>query len=180
MTRRVIDGSAEGFEDVPTRLLSSGAVGFCDLLTCAPHVNAVLVRTEALRAVGGFDADIEHFDDWAAWLRIADRETATWRIAETVAEWRLHSNGLSGSVLRNSSMKRRIRSLFAHLQNGLSEENARAVAKARRILAAHDVATYDDYVHAVAGARDRLHETGSCFGRRLQWHAVPEANFVLA
>jgi glycosyltransferase involved in cell wall biosynthesis len=63
MTRRVVEGTSEVLEAVPTHLVLPGAVGFCDLLTCAPHVNAVLAQTEALRAVGGFDVGAEHFDD---------------------------------------------------------------------------------------------------------------------
>jgi hypothetical protein len=65
-------------ESVPTDLAGTGMVEFCDLLTCAPHVNAVLVRTDTLRAVGGFAAAAEHFDDWSAWLRIAGRDDALW------------------------------------------------------------------------------------------------------
>ena len=48
MTRRVAEGSTAGFSNVPTHVLSFGTIGFCDLLTCAPHVNAVLVRTASL------------------------------------------------------------------------------------------------------------------------------------
>src|SRR5689334_20924575 len=63
MTRRVVDGTEEVLDCVPTHLpATSGAVDFGDLLACNPHVNAVLVRTEALRAVGGFDAGADHFD----------------------------------------------------------------------------------------------------------------------
>jgi glycosyltransferase involved in cell wall biosynthesis len=175
MTQRVVDDAAESLRDVPTHFISQGPLGFCDLLTCAPHINSVLVRTETLRGVGGFDAGAEHFDDWAAWLRIADREAVIWRIPDTVAEWRIHSLGLSGRVLSRRAMKRRIRSLFEHLQGCLSERNARAVARARRVLAAHDVVTYDDYVEAMAGARERLHATGACFGRPVHSHERPIA-----
>lgn len=156
MTRRVIDGTANLLEDVPTPVTSSGEVGFIDLLTCAPHVNAVLVRTETLRAVGGFDVAADHFDDWAAWLRIADRDAAIWRVAETVAEWRIHHRGLSGKVLHISAMKRRILALFEHLRGVLSHENASAVAMAQRIVESSDIRTYDDYVNTVAGARQHL------------------------
>jgi glycosyltransferase involved in cell wall biosynthesis len=103
-------------------------------------------------AVGGFDPDAEHFDDWAAWLRIADREAAIWSIPDTVAEWRIHSLGLSGRVLHAGAMKGRLLSLFEHLQGGLSEPNARAVAAARRVVASGDIITYDDYAAAMAKA----------------------------
>ncbi len=150
MTRRVGETL---LPDVPTHRPSSGSVGFADLLTCNPHVNAVLARTETLRAAGGFDHRADHFDDWAAWLRIADREAAIWQIAETVAEWRIHPRGLSGKVLDVEAMKRRILSLFEHLQRCLSSGNASAVAAARQVVIASDIVTYDDYVNAMAEAR---------------------------
>jgi|GEM_PF-1903638 len=167
MTRRVVDDTAEVLSDVPTQLLSSGAIGFCDLLTCAPHINAVLVRTETLRAVGGFDSGAEHFDDWSAWLRVADRSSIMWCIAETVAVWHLHPHGLSALVLQAQAMKLRLVSLFERLQPSLSTENARAVAAAGRIVASTNIHTYDDYANAMAAARDALHATGSCFGHCL-------------
>lgn len=164
MTRRVVDGRREVLEDVPTRLISSGAAGFCDLLTCAPHVNAVLVRTEVLRSVGGFDADVDHFDDWSAWLRIADRDAVVWRVPETVAEWRIHARGLSGKVHGGGAMKQRILSFFANIRGALSADNAQAVDMARRIVELSDIATYDDYVETIADVRAELHAAGSCFG----------------
>ena len=156
MTRRRVEGSSEMLECVPTHVLSPGAVGFCDLLTCAPHVNAVLVRSETLRAVGGFDVGAKHFDEWSAWLRIADRNVVMWRIPETVAEWRIHQRGLSADVLQKRAMKVRLLSLFDRLQACLSEENARAVATARRLVASARILTYDDYAEIMAAAREQL------------------------
>jgi len=172
MTRRVVDGTAEVLEDVPTHLLSPGAVGFCDLLTCAPHVNAVLVRTETLREAGGFDIGAEHFDDWSAWLRIADRGPVMWRIPETVAEWRIHAQGLSARVLQIRAMKARLVSLFKHLHPSLSSDNARAVVAAKRIVASTDISTYDDYADVMAAAREALHARGTCFGHSPCAHSV--------
>lgn len=153
MTARVIEGSTAFLEDVPTHVVSSGAVSFSDLLTCAPHVNAVLARTEVLRAAGGFDASVDHFDDWAAWLRIADRGAKIWRVAETVAEWRLHRFGLSGRLLDANVMKLRILTLFDRLETSLPRENSRAIASARRLVERSEIRTYDDYVEMMAGAR---------------------------
>ena len=172
MTRRVIGDAKKSLGVVPTHVLSSGAIGFCDVLTCAPHVNAVLARTEALRAVGGFDVDAHHFDDWAAWLRIVDREAVTWRITDSVAEWRIHAQGLSGTLLHVRAMKQRILSLFQRIENDLSSENARAVATAKQIVAAAEIVTYDDYVDAMTAAREQLHADGSCFGLPLEWHSA--------
>lgn len=150
MTRRIIDGGSQSLVSVPTHL-AFGRMAFRDILTCAPHVNAVLVRTDVLRSVGGFDEGAEHFDDWSAWLRIADREDAViCSVADTVAEWRIHSNGLSGRVLDTHAMKHRILGLMEHLQRSLSDRNAPAIADARRMVASEDIVTYDDYVDLMA------------------------------
>lgn len=155
MTRRRIDDTAELLQSVPTHV-AAGPIEFCDLLACNPHVNAVLARTEALRAVGGFDIGADHFDDWSAWLRIADRDAVVWSIATDVAEWRLHPRGLSANVLQKRAMKTRLLSLFERLQPCLSDKNARAVAMAHRIVADADIVTYDDYADAMALVRDEL------------------------
>jgi len=154
MTRRTLDGTTL-LEDVPTDVVS-GAIGFGDLLTCAPHVNAVLARTDTLRAIGGFDAGCDHFDDWSAWLRIADRDEVIWRIEEVVAEWRIHSEGLSARVLTEQAMKSRILSLFRRLRRCLSPDNARAIAWAERVVHAAQIDTYDDYVAAMVAAQQPI------------------------
>lgn len=150
MTRRVVRGGTAHLEAVPTHGESAAIVSFADLLACNPHVNAVLVRAETLCAAGGFDVDAHHFDDWAAWLRIADRGALIRRVADTVAEWRMHAAGLSGAVLTLGVMKKRILALFDHLLPSLTSENARAVLRARTIVEANDIRTYDDYANAMA------------------------------
>jgi hypothetical protein len=174
MTRRVIDGSTDALDLVPTYLMSPGAVGFCDLLTCAPHVNAVLARTEVLRAVGGFDVGAEHFDDWSAWLRMADRSDARiWCTSDAVADWRIHEDGLSGKVLQRGAMKARLISLFERLEPFLSTESAHAVAVVRQIVRSANIVTYDDYADTIALARKAVHADGTCFGRPLYTHHLP-------
>jgi len=130
-----------------------GEVGFCDVLACAPHVNSVLVRTSALRGIGGFDVAARHFDEWAAWLRLADRNAVMRCVGEIVAEWRIHEKGLSGEIMSAGAMKPRLLALFDRLHGELSEENARAVAFARRAVEASEILTYDDYVEAMTAAR---------------------------
>jgi glycosyltransferase involved in cell wall biosynthesis len=170
MTRRVAANSALALDAVPTRLGVSGVAGFCDLLTCNPHINAVLVRTEALRSVGGFDLEASHFDDWSAWLRIADRDAVVNRVSDVVAEWRVHEHGLSAQLLTIRAMKARLLALFARLQPSLSPVNARAVAMASRVVTANEILTYDDYVAAMASQREALHRAGECLGRRIDAH----------
>ena len=53
-------------------------------------------------------------------------------------------------------MKRHLLSLFEHLQRFLSNGNARAVAAAQQVVAASEIVTYDDYVRAMAEARETL------------------------
>lgn len=174
LTRRAVAGSTARLPPVPTERLSPGGpIGFCDILTCAPHVNSVLVRTSALRDIGGFDAEARHFDDWSAWLRLADRNVVMRSVDEVVAEWRLHENGLSGEILHTGAMKARIAALFDHLGTELSEESLPAIAVARGVLASNEIVTYDDYVQAMAAARDALHATGACLGRRSSAHVGP-------
>jgi glycosyltransferase involved in cell wall biosynthesis len=179
MTRRLVEDTSQVLESVPTHLLAPGPVGFCDLLTCAPHVNAVLARTEALRAVGGFDTGAEHFDDWSAWLRMADGDAVMWCISDTVADWRIHEQGLTARVLQGGGMKVRLMSLFERLDLCLSRENARGVGAALRIVQSADIVTYDDYADTMARAREVLHAAGACFGRPLFSHLVPVSDEVV-
>jgi glycosyltransferase involved in cell wall biosynthesis len=180
LTRRVIAGSGVPLPAaplpavlppaVPTRQLAFGPVGFCDLLTCNPHINAVLVRTIALREVGGFDAGVEHFDDWSAWLRLADRGVSICSSGEVVAEWRVHEEGLSGRVSRDGVMNACLLGLFDRLAPLLSVEAGAAVAAARRLVLEGEITTYDDYVESMARVRAERHAAGECFGRRLPAH----------
>lgn len=173
LTRRVVVGSTLTLPHVPTERLSRGDIGFCDVLTCTPHINSVLVRTSALRDIGGFDAEARHFDDWSAWLRLADRNAIMRCVDEVVAEWRIHGNGLSAEILQAGAMKSRLTALFDRLRTQLSEEGIRAIAAAQTVVASSDIVTYDDYVQAMAAARATLHATGSCLGKRLRAHVEP-------
>lgn len=172
LTRRAVAGSTSPLPPVPTEMLSpGGGIGFCDVLTCTPHVNSVLVRTSALRAIGGFDAEARHFDDWSAWLRLADRNLAMRSVDVVVAEWRLHEDGLSGEILHTGAMKSRMTALFERLRTQLSEESLPAIAVAQRVVASNQIVTYDDYVRAMAAERAALHASGACLGRRSSAHA---------
>ena len=176
MTRRVAVGSTVQLPDVPTHVMSFGAVGLCDLVTCNPHINSVLVRTAALRAAGGFDYEAAHFDDWSAWLRLADQRVGMCCVPDVVAEWRIHGTGLSSEVIHLRAMKARLLALFDRLETQLTKQGAAAIAMARQVVAGTEVHTYDDYVAAVDGARQTLHAGGRCLGPRLQSHGVPRSN----
>src|ERR1051325_5052049 len=156
LTRRVA-GTAVPLDPVPTCPPSAGAVTFADVLTCNPHINAVLVRTETLRAVGGFDAEGSRFAAWSACLRLAKRGAAIRKVADVVAEWRLHGSGLSGQVANIRAMRARLIALFDRLEPCLFAENGRAVAGAREVVRANEMPTYDDYVDAMMEARQAPH-----------------------
>jgi glycosyltransferase involved in cell wall biosynthesis len=170
-TRRVAESGAQR-HDVPTAVVPSDDIGLCDILTCAPHVNSVLVRTSSLRAVGGFDTEAAHFDDWAAWIRLADGNARICSVRDVVAEWRLHDSGLSGKVLRIRAMRARILALFDHLSTRLLAHGVHAIATARRMIANSDIETYDDYADAMATARETLHAAGRCIGPRSRSHEL--------
>ncbi len=171
-TRRVLPGSAVQLPDVPTAVMPSDHIGLCDILTCTPHVNSVLVRTSALRAVGGFDQIASHFDDWSAWIRLADRQARICSTPRIVAEWRLHDAGLSAKVLQIRAMKARILALFQHLLDHLTADGLKAIATARTAILNADVFTYDDYADAMAAAQLRLHGAGQCIGPRWRSHEL--------
>ena len=58
-------------------------------------------------------------------------------------------------------MKARLLSLFNGLAGCLSADNARAVARARQVVLANEITTYDDYAEAMAEANSgRLPPTG--------------------
>jgi hypothetical protein len=175
-TRRVLSGSATRLPDVPTTAVPSDHIGLCDIVTCTPHVNSVLVRTSALRAAGGFDLNASHFDDWSAWIRLADRKARICSSRSVVAEWRLHDAGLSGKVLEIRAMKTRILSLFKNLASQLTTDGAAAIAAARDVVLSSDVLTYDDYAEAMIEAQQTLHSAGQCIGPRLRSHELRRAS----
>jgi hypothetical protein len=96
-----------------------------------------------LRDVGGFDLDAAHFDDWSAWIRLADRKVRMCSVGDIVAEWRLHGEGLSAGITNTRVMKARLLALFDHLKNQLSAEGAGAIATARHLVANSEIHTYD-------------------------------------
>jgi len=53
--------------------------------------SAQMVRTSALRDIGGFDTQIYH-DDWDCWVRLA-RDWQIWMIPEPLAYYRINSRG---------------------------------------------------------------------------------------
>ena len=166
LTRRAVAGASCQPPPVPTGLWPPGAVGFREILACAPHINSVLVRTSVLRSVGGFDVDAPHFDDWSAWLQLADQAVRMCSVNHVVAEWRIHEQGLTGKLAQARAMKARLLVLFDRMQKQLSADGARAVADARHVVAESEILTYDDYVEAMIAARAAGGAVMPRFGKR--------------
>jgi glycosyltransferase involved in cell wall biosynthesis len=156
LTRRVSEGG-DRVGDVPTHPRTDSEIGFQDLLTCTPHINAVLARTEAVRRVGGFDEGSDHFDDWAVWLRLADRQSRIRFVADVVSEWRLHDHGLTGAVHRDNAMAHRLIALFDRLIPRASAEGAIELTLARDLVQNNRIETYDDYAMIMSRVRREPH-----------------------
>lgn len=84
-------------------------VDFRCVLSCMPHINAVLVRREILLAAGGFRSQSTYFDDWCAWLTLLDRGARAHYTPALVAEFSDTPHGLTRSVLESGSLAQKIR-----------------------------------------------------------------------
>jgi glycosyltransferase involved in cell wall biosynthesis len=51
-----------------------------------------IVRTQALRDIGGFNSTVEFVDDWDCWLRLG-RQWQIWMVPEPLSYYRLNSQG---------------------------------------------------------------------------------------
>jgi hypothetical protein len=72
----------------------------------------VLARTEAVRAAGGFIADLKHAppaqcDEWGLWLRMLDRGARFAHLPERTWTWVAHSGNTSGSPRLGDAKLRR-------------------------------------------------------------------------
>jgi glycosyltransferase involved in cell wall biosynthesis len=59
------------------------------------HVNAVVVRTELLHSVGGFDEDLNALEDWDLWLKLIRLHQKFKHVPLILANVRLHPNSMS-------------------------------------------------------------------------------------
>jgi glycosyltransferase involved in cell wall biosynthesis len=76
---------------------------------CAP-VNCVtcpstLIRSEALRALGGFDGRVPYCADWLAWMRLCLRHPVA-MVHEPLVRWRQHPESGTSDSLRSASYAR--------------------------------------------------------------------------
>jgi glycosyltransferase involved in cell wall biosynthesis len=59
------------------------------------HVNAIVVRTELLHSVGGFDEDLNALEDWDLWLKLIRLHQRFKHVPLILANVRLHPNSMS-------------------------------------------------------------------------------------
>ena len=76
---------------------------------CAP-VNCVtcpstLIRSDALRALGGFDGRVPYCADWLAWMRLCLRHPVA-MVHEPLVRWRQHPKSGTSDSLRSASYAR--------------------------------------------------------------------------
>lgn len=134
---------------IPTHPTAPREASFADLLTCMPHVNAMLAHAGRLREAGGYDPATPHFDEWSGWLRMADRGARSFFTGTTVADWYVHHRGLTGAVQRESAFQMRLHTLLEVVAQSVSEEHRRLVERAQQAIAGIEIDTYDDYVNAI-------------------------------
>jgi hypothetical protein len=116
---------------------------------------------------------LAHFDDWAAWIRFADRIVLMCRTTTVVAECRLHDGRLSAQVLHVRAMKARILAMFDRLASTLTAGGTRAIA--RIVIAGRKIHDDDDSASALKTAQQAFHESARCLGPRLSSHASQHA-----
>jgi glycosyltransferase involved in cell wall biosynthesis len=60
--------------------------------------SAMMLRREALEAIGGFDSRLSFNADWDIWLRLAKRGCRFARVTAPVAMYRIHRRSMSGNL----------------------------------------------------------------------------------
>ncbi len=112
----------EGTEIAATRRFQKGYCDISDLLgnNLFPPL-AVLARTEAVLAVGGFDQALSGTEDWDLWLRLTTQGGKIFALTQVLAEYRLHAGTNSSNPDRmRASQSRTLEKFFA--QADLSHE----------------------------------------------------------
>lgn len=78
--------------------------------SCFIVVHSALVRTDILRAVGGFNLDVQ-VQDWQIWLKIAKHHSIGF-LDKTLVSYRTHGGGMSDNLLFNIEAQRKTLELF--------------------------------------------------------------------
>jgi len=123
-------------------------VDFRDVLSCMPHINAVLVRRERLIEAGGFQSRSTYFDDWCAWLTLLDRGARAHYTPALVAEFSDTPQGLTRTVMETGSLAHKIREALTCVawSNPAHESLVARVIDALPAASA-SLRSYDDYAN---------------------------------
>lgn len=156
LTRKHVPTYPGGGYNIPTYPDRSGEMFFSDLIICMPHINATLVRTQALRNAGGLDTATPNFDEWSAWLKILDRGGRAYFTTDVVADWFVHDKGLTGEVQREHSIRKWIDILLDTVYSCIDSRNRSSIEIARSAIADREINSYDQYADAVAAVMKTL------------------------
>jgi hypothetical protein len=115
------------------------------MLICMPHVNATLIRVDALRVVGGYDEETPHFDEWSPLLKILARGGRGGFVSEIVADWLAHDAGLSGEVRRGELMQHWIGRLLERIISTVEEPWRTEAERALELVGSCSITGYDSY-----------------------------------
>jgi glycosyltransferase involved in cell wall biosynthesis len=136
-----------------------------DLLTRNPILSggAAMIRTEAMRSVGGFDPDIRMAQDWECWCRLATLGPLVSIGGKAVLEYRLHPMSVSrldAQMPEKSALA--IEKVFSNpdIRAQVPEERLRKLRQRR-----------EGFGWYLAGLETlRLHQTAR--GRKLLWGSL--------
>jgi glycosyltransferase involved in cell wall biosynthesis len=95
----LVDTEFERIDDTGSRIgrgFSGHHRTYLDLLGgCGICLSTVMLRRQALEAVGGFDPRLHAAQDWDVWLRVAALGPENLRVEQVLCQYRVHAGGLS-------------------------------------------------------------------------------------
>jgi len=122
-----IEGNSPGIvEGWLERIATENAVAYA----------SIAVRREVYEQVGGFFG-VTYGEDWEMWVRIASRYPMAYT-PELLAEYRVHSESISGTKHRTGENIQDIEWVIQTIQPYLPEESRRRIGKAARASCARD------------------------------------------
>ena len=89
---------------------------------CDPAIHSILAPTELIKAVGGFDVELECCEDWDLWIRLVRAGGQFRAMPQVLAYYRMRSGSLStisDAVIANArTVQQRIRSSDPRVKSG--------------------------------------------------------------
>jgi hypothetical protein len=132
-------------------------------VSCIVHPS-VMMRTEAVRAIGGYRAALLHTEDYDLWLRMSERHELA-NLPEPVLYYRLHPGQMSSSHVVQSALSHMASQVAARVRRATGEDPVRGDAPVTRELLTSlgvDAASIDAaIVHRFARAARLLRKVGA-------------------